>query len=103
MSRLGQTLVKELLPVEERTRTRVLFDTDSFTLGEFKERMDGYKSGIDSGVLNPDEAREREGLNPREDGNGNRYRMPKNIGFDDMADAEQTDEQPPAEAGSGEI
>lgn len=93
MNRLGQTLVKELLPVEERARTRVLFDTDSFTLGEFKERMDGYKSGIESGVLNPDEAREREGLNPREDGNGGRYRMPMNIGFDDQADADQNPDE----------
>ncbi|RLB67687.1 MAG: hypothetical protein DRH08_03050 [Deltaproteobacteria bacterium] len=77
LNRLGQTLVRELIPENDRQNTRVLFDTDQFTLGEFKDRMDGYRSGIETGVLNPNECREVEGRNPREGGED--YRQPANI------------------------
>lgn len=80
LSRLGQTLVRELVPRSERMSTKIVFDTDQFTLGEFKERMDGYKSGIEAGVLNPNECREIEGRNPRD--GGEEYRKPVNIGVE---------------------
>jgi HK97 family phage portal protein len=84
LSRLGQTLIRELIPQRERLSTKIVFDTDQFTLGEFKERMDGYKSGIEAGVLNPNEAREIEGRNPRD--GGSEYRKPLNIGIEGEAD-----------------
>lgn len=80
LNRLAQTLVRQLIPERNRLKTRVVFDTDQFTLGEFKERMDGYKSGIESGVLNPDECREIEGRQPRE--NGHKYRIPMNTNIE---------------------
>jgi len=80
LNRLGQTLVRELIPENDRQNTRVLFDTDQFTLGEFKDRMDGYRSGIETGVLNPNECREVEGRNPREGGED--YRQPANINIE---------------------
>lgn len=76
LSRLAQTLQRELLDRQARRDTRFKFDTDEFTLGEFKERMEGYRSAIESGVLNPNEAREIEGRNPRE--GGDEYRIPMN-------------------------
>jgi len=78
LKRLSETLVRELVPPEQRRKTRVVFDTDQFTLGEFKERMDGYKSGIEAGVINPNEAREIEGWNRR--AGGDDYRQPLNVG-----------------------
>jgi HK97 family phage portal protein len=78
LNRLSETMVRELVPPAERRKTRVVFDTDQFTLGEFKERMDGYRSGIEAGVLNPNEAREIEGWNKRD--GGEEYRQPMNVG-----------------------
>jgi len=87
LNRLGQTFVRELIPEKERSNTRVIFDTDQFTLGEFKERMDGYRSGIESGVLNPNECREIEGRNPRDGGDD--YRQPANINTEGDTDEPQ--------------
>jgi len=80
LNRLSQTLARELLTGAERRRSRFVFDTDGLTLGDFRDRMDGYRAGIDSGVLNPNEAREIEGRNPREGGDD--YRKPLNIGIE---------------------
>lgn len=87
LSRLAQTLNRELIPSKERRVTRFVFNTDAFTLGEFKERMEGYKVAIDAGVLNPNEAREEEGRNARE--GGDEYRQPLNIGTE--GETENTD------------
>jgi len=76
LNRLSQTLNRELTPKGEALKTRFVFDTDNFTLGEFKERMDGYRSGIESGVLNPNECRDIEGRSPRE--GGDEFRIPMN-------------------------
>lgn len=76
LTRLGQTTVRELVPRAEQPKTRMIFDTDMLTLGDFKDRMEGYRSGIESGVLNPDECREVEGRNPRP--GGDKFRIPAN-------------------------
>jgi len=77
LNRLALTLVRELIPESQRRNTRIVFDTDDFTLGSFKERMEGYRSAIESGVLNPNECREIEDRNPRDGGED--YRQPMNI------------------------
>ena len=88
LNRLAQTLQRELVPSSERRSTRYIFDTTEFTLGEFKERMEGYKSGIESGVLNSNEARGIEGMNPRE--GGDEYRIPLNTAIE----GEQPSDEP---------
>lgn len=93
LNRLGQTLVKQLLPEDERQKTKIVFDTDQFTLGEFKERMEGYKAGIESGVLNPNECREIEERNPRD--GGDEYRQPLNIGTEGQIDEDETPDATP--------
>jgi len=90
-NRLSETLVKQLISAREKRTTRFKFDTTEFTLGEFKERMEGYKSSIESGVFNPNEARQIEGYNPRE--GGDEYRKPLNIGMD----GEDPDDEPEPE------
>ena len=77
LNRLKQTLHRELIRDGAKRETRIEFDTDQFTLGEFKDRMDGYRAGIESGVLNPNECRDLERRNPREGGDD--YRQPANI------------------------
>lgn len=80
LNRISQTLAHELLLPNEQRNLMFRFNTDAFTLGDFKERMDGYRAGIESGVINPNEARQKEGMNPRE--NGNEYRKPVNISIE---------------------
>lgn len=77
LNRIKQTLHRELIRDGAKRETRVEFDTDQFTLGEFKDRMDGYRSGIESGVLNPNECRDLERRNPRD--GGDEYRIPANV------------------------
>lgn len=77
LSRISACLHRNLLKSAEQREYRFVFDTDSFTLGDFKERMDGYRSGIEAGVINPNEAREMEGRSPRQ--GGDEYRQPANI------------------------
>lgn len=87
LNRLSEAFQADI--IEDRRSTRVIFDTDGFTLGEFKERMDGYRSGIESGVLNPDECREIEGRNPRE--GGDKYRIPANTAIEGEQNAQDAD------------
>lgn len=87
INRLSQTLVREIIDPRERSKTRFVFDTDGFTLGEFKERMEAYRAAIESGVLNPDECREIEGRNPRPD--GGKYRIPVNIAIEGESNGNQ--------------
>jgi HK97 family phage portal protein len=92
LNRLSQTLVRELVPENARHKTRIVFDTDEFTLGDFKDRMDGYRSAIESGVLNPNECRDIEKRNPRE--NGDKYKQPINIGTEGEENELQNPEPP---------
>lgn len=77
LNRLTQTLHRELIPAGVKRSTRIVFDTDQFTLGEFKDRMEGYRAATESGVLNVNECREIERRNPRD--GGDEYRIPANI------------------------
>ena len=90
LNRIAQTFIADLVP--EKRSARIVFDTDQFTLGEFKERMDGYKSGIESGVINPNEAREIEGRNPRE--GGDEYRIPMNTNIEGQENEDETSNPP---------
>lgn len=88
LNRLKQTLHRELVMPGVKRSTRIEFDTDHFTLGEFKDRMDGYRAGIESGVLNPNECRDLERRNPRDGGDD--YRQPANI----MTEGEANEPEP---------
>lgn len=91
LNRTAQTFVKEFIPERDRQKTRVVFDTDQFTLGEFKERMEGYRSAIESGVLNANECREVEGRQPREGGDS--YRIPMNTAIEGEQNEDQASDQ----------
>lgn len=44
------------------------FDTDYLLRSDFKSRMDGLAKGVQGGIYTPNEAREKEGLEPKENG-----------------------------------
>jgi len=56
---------------------------DELLRGDFKTRMDGYGLAIDHGILSPDEVRAKENMNPRTDGQGDRYLRPANMVYAD--------------------
>lgn len=45
------------------------FDTDYLLRSDFKSRMDGLAKGVQGGIYTPNEARAKEGLEPKEHGN----------------------------------
>ncbi|MDE9552534.1 phage portal protein [Xenorhabdus bovienii] len=53
---------------KRRIRYQVEFDTADLLRANPKERFQSYETAIKSGVMCPNEAREREGLSPREGG-----------------------------------
>lgn len=59
----------KLFPRRSRTRF-VRFNMDGLLRGEFATRMTGYQTAINSGIMEPAEAREREKLPFREGSNG---------------------------------
>jgi HK97 family phage portal protein len=70
------TLVPWLKRWEERIKLQLIVEPDVFVefkvqgllRGDSKARMNYYKDGIQNGILNPNEARALENMNPREGG-----------------------------------
>lgn len=88
LSRITQTLARELLSRSERKNHFFTFDTDEFNLASLKERFEAYGKGIESGVINPNEARDKENMNPRT--GGEVYRLPANIGQEGAGNEDET-------------
>lgn len=61
-------LRRALFLPEERSRYAVRFDRDDLTRADFTTRFTGYASGIASRIINPNQAREWEGLPPYDGG-----------------------------------
>lgn len=87
LSRITQTLARELLSRSERRNHFFAFDTDEFNLASLKERFEAYAKGIEAGLINPNEGREKENMNPRE--GGEVYRLPANIGQEGASNADE--------------
>jgi HK97 family phage portal protein len=63
-----QTANRDLLLPNERKKYVIRFDVDSLQRGDMEARANYYASGIANTWLNPNEARKKEFLNPREGG-----------------------------------
>jgi HK97 family phage portal protein len=60
---------RDLLTDDDRAGGVIIrFNMDAALRGDFKTRQEGLKIQRESGVINPNEWREREGMNPREGG-----------------------------------
>lgn len=69
-----QALARDLLSDEERADFVVRHDTAILTRAEFATRQSGLQIQLQNGVINPNEWRKIEGLNPRKDPGGEEYR-----------------------------
>jgi len=65
---------RDLMTPEERKKYFAKFNLNALQRGDFKTRMEGYQIGINSEMLNPNEARELEDRNPYTGGDEYRTR-----------------------------
>ncbi len=84
----------KLLTRVEHTRDEVFVEHNTMALlrADGKTRTEIYQRQIDAGILSPDEARAKENMNPRPDGEGGVYRYPGNmvlVGASQGADADR--------------
>jgi HK97 family phage portal protein len=65
---------RDLLTDEDRAGGVIIrFNLDAALRGDFRTRQEGLKMQREAGVINPNEWREQEGLNPRADAGGEAY------------------------------
>lgn len=71
---------RDLLTDEDRRNdVFVKFNVDALLRGDFKSRQTGLKIQRDSGIINANEWRKLEDMNPREDEGGDEYLTPMNM------------------------
>jgi HK97 family phage portal protein len=84
----------DLFQEDEQGSYYCRFNVDGLLRGDFASRVIGQVAQVQNGLRNPNEIREQDELNPREDGLGDRYMIPANFLFAESAAAE-----PDADAG----
>lgn len=93
LNKITQELAAKLLTEREQTRFFFQFNLDQLLKGTFKERMEGYAIGISAMVINSNEARAQEGMNPRD--GGDEFQNPNTMtdggGADDADDSAVSD------------
>jgi HK97 family phage portal protein len=100
---IEQALERDLLTNEDKAAGVVIrFDLDSAERADFKSRVEGYSKMHAVGAMNPNEIRSREGMNPRDDEDGDAYATPLNMrtSSDPDADSEDADGDGEGDAGS---
>jgi HK97 family phage portal protein len=90
---------RDLLSEADQQRGYVIrFNMESATEGKFKERIEAFGKAHEIGAMNPNEIRQRIGLDPRTDEGGEAYATPLNMRTteddvpDDDEEQEPTDE-----------
>ena len=90
---------RDLLTEQERDSGIIIrFNLDGKLRASFKDRQEGLRIQREMGIINANEWREREGMNPRDDDEGDEYLHPSNM----MVDGEEPDEPPPDNSTRGE-
>lgn len=75
--RIERACNRALLDASEKQRFYIEFNMEALLRGDMKSRFDAYATGIQWGIQSPNEARDLEGWNPREGGDG--YLQPVNM------------------------
>lgn len=80
LTRIESRINVGLISDRERGRYYAKFNTGALLRGDLKSRYESYGSGINWGILSPNDARELEDMNPRD--GGDLYLTPKNMTSD---------------------
>ena len=73
--RIEKAIVKDLLVEEEKDDYFPKFNVDGLLRGDYKSRMDGYSVGISTGIISPNEARQKENMPPLSEDEGGDYHI----------------------------
>lgn len=73
LTNFAQAVARDLLTDAERDTYHAAFDTEALTRADFLTRQQGLQIMRNAGVINANEWRQREGLNPRTDAAGDDY------------------------------
>lgn len=68
LTNIAQAITRDCLKPEERRKFKVKFDTSMFTRADFGARQAGLQTQLANGVINANEWRRIEGMNPRKGG-----------------------------------
>ena len=112
--RIEKAIVKDLLVEEEKDDYFPKFNVDGLLRGDYKSRMDGYSVGISTGIISPNEARQKENMPPLPEDEGGDYHIVngtfirlKDVGQQygvqtggQDSDPETNPEEPPEETGA---
>lgn len=83
---------RDLLTEKDRRDGMIIrFNLDSILRAAFKERQEGLRIQREMGIINADEWREHEGMNPRDDEGGDAYIHPSNMQVDGEDPDDETD------------
>ncbi len=75
-----QSMQRDLLTVEDQRAGYVIrFDMEEATEGKLVDRLAAYRTAHEVGAMNPNEIRQRLGMNPRTDPGGDEYVTPLNM------------------------
>lgn len=101
LKRIENELERKLLPIKDRTNTRIKFNVNQLLRGDSKARAEFYKELFYLGVLSPNDIRGLEDLNPIDNSNGDKYYVQQNlmlmdnIDNRDKANINSTNQTPP--------
>tara|TARA_R100000152_G_C6782231_1_gene219187 strand:- start:12435 stop:14168 length:1734 start_codon:yes stop_codon:yes gene_type:complete len=88
----AECYLKLLSPLEQESNSHfVEFNTAALVQADISTQYTIYRTGIEAGILSPDEVRAMQNLNPRPDGLGSKYLRPLNMEY---AEQEPEDEEP---------
>jgi len=92
----SECYLKLLQPMEQESNSHfVEFNTAALVQADISTQYSIYRTGIEAGILSPDEVRAMQNLNPRPDGLGSKYLRPLNMEYADQEPEDVVEE--PAE------
>ena len=91
----AECYLKLLTPAEQEQNSRFIeFNVAALVAADIATQYGIFRTGIEAGILSPDEVRAKQNLNPRPDGLGSKYLRPLNMEY---ADQEPEPQETPAE------
>lgn len=91
----SECYLKILAPMEQESNSHFIeFNVGALIAADIATQYQIYRTGIEAGILSPDEVRAMQNLNPRPDKMGSKYLRPLNMEYADQEQPEIIEEVP---------
>jgi len=91
----SECYLKILAPMEQESNSHFIeFNVGALIAADIATQYQIYRTGIEAGILSPDEVRAMQNLNPRPDKMGSKYLRPLNMEYADQEQPEVIEEMP---------